>query len=81
MFRVYRENSLENSVGYIELFLNHFLLGKVRMGLIKQRNVHLMYGFVTHWVKLFMLCDSSKFSNNIKEIFIGTAIFVALREE
>ena len=77
---VHHENALGNAaVSYTELFLNNFLLGKVRMGLIKQRNVHLTCDVVTHWVKLW--CDISRFSNYIKEIFIGTAVFVALRKE
>lgn len=79
---VHHENALGNMVvSYIELFLYIFLLGKVRMGFIKQRNVHLTCGVVTYWLKLFLQCDISRFSNYIKEIFIDTAVSVALRNE
>jgi len=69
----------ETQVSVTELFLNIFLLGKVRMGLIKQRDVHLTCVVVTHWVKLFVQCNIRRFSNYIKEIFIDIAVFVALR--
>lgn len=49
----HHEKALENTVvSCMELFPNIFPFGKTRMGLIKQRNVHLSRGVVTHGVNL-----------------------------